>query len=1121
MPDESPSLPLLQVQHIDRVCDRFEAAWKAGLRPRIDEFLRDAPSSESLDLLRELLVLDLDYRRRLGEKPTLEEYRAQHPELRLDPFANLFAEIGRTPASPSAALLQGAPSESETPDGQRVEKLLAAHAEAGNAFRPQGGTTDYQAASSPVARGDAVGAVIAGRYKLLEAIGEGGMGTVYRAGQTEPVKRQVALKLVKPGMDSKDVLTRFEAERQALALMDHPNIARVLDAGSTESGRLFFVMELVKGVPITQYCDQHRLTPRQRLELFVPVCQAIQHAHQKGIIHRDIKPSNVLVAMYDDRPVPKVIDFGLAKAAGQLLTEKTLITRFGTLVGTPEYMSPEQASLNNLDFDTRSDVYALGVLLYELLTGTTPVDRKSLGNAALLEVLRIVREVEAPRPSTKLSSSETLPSIAANRNIEPAKLTKLMQGELDWVLLKALEKDRARRYETANGLARDIQRYLSDEVVEARPPSTGYRLRKLARRHKAQVIAASLVLLALLAGITGTTFGLIRAEQQRGLAEAGEKLAGERLIQVEDEKKKVAEEKQVAEAVRDFLQHKLLGQSAIFNQANALLLAGRSSAETKHNPTIGELLDRSARELAADKIDANFPRQPRLQAELLFTVGDTYRGVGEYGSAIAFLSRAANLLRAHLGADHPDTLFALNSLALAYDSAGNLPRARELHEQVTDASVKRLGADDPFTLGTLNNLALTYLSAGDKPRAIEILERVRDASVKKLGADHQDTLAALANLAYLYGSVGNVAQATALLEEVSKAQIKKLGADHPDTLVTLENLAGVYRASRKLPQAIRLLEQVRDANVEKQGADHPDSLTAINNLGTAYKDAGEFSRAIELLKQARDGRIKKLGADHSATLATLNNLAVTYRVAGKLPQSIETYEQLRKLRLKKLGADDPDTIATLCSLAAVYQLAGNLPDALPLFEQAATGIEKREYRDSSAEIIIPCTIAAYAAALQFDKAVAWQRKWLAVVKQKEGVGSPAYTAQLAMLGLNLVRQKKYAIAEPILRECLELREKLLEKKQAAPWQIACVKSMLGEALLGQKKPVEAEPFVVAGYEGLKLDEKAIPEAVRRERMTEAIQRLIDLATAMNNPDDVKKWQAEQAKYPAQKPVEKK
>jgi eukaryotic-like serine/threonine-protein kinase len=448
-----------------------------------------------------------------------------------------------------------------------VEALLAAHEASGNpldrppadvaqtidsrpdlaspraAAAPPGVTVDQTPPIAPTT-------VIAGRYKLIEEIGEGGMGTVFMAQQTEPVKRLVAVKIIKPGMDSREVLARFEAERQALALMDHANIAKVLDGGVTESGRPFFVMELVKGTPITQYCDQRKLTPRERLELFLPVCQAIQHAHQKGVIHRDIKPSNVLVALYDDHPVPKVIDFGLAKATGQPLTDKTLITGYGALVGTPEYMSPEQANLNNLDIDTRCDIYSLGVLLYELLTGSTPVDRKSLANAALLEVLRIVRDVEAPRPSAKLSSSANLPSIAANRGTDPARLTKLLRGELDWVLLKALEKDRGRRYETANGLARDIDRYLADEVVEARPPSTSYRLWKFARRHKGQVIAVGLVLLALLAGIAGTTIGLLRAREAQSRAEAGEKLAGERLEQVVQEKKHVEEEKTKVEAER-------------------------------------------------------------------------------------------------------------------------------------------------------------------------------------------------------------------------------------------------------------------------------------------------------------------------------------------------------------------------------------------------------------------------------------------------------------------------------------------------------------------------------------------------------------------------------------------
>jgi len=406
-----------------------------------------------------------------------------------------------------------------------IEALLAA-ADAPDSLldRPAGGDA-LATIDQPTAAG--TGTVI-GPYKLIEPIGEGGMGTVWMAQQTEPVKRLVAVKLIKAGMDSRQVIARFEAERQALALMDHPNIAKVLDARTTAAGRPYFIMDLVKGVPITKYCDEHHLTPRQRLELFIPVCQAVQHAHQKGIIHRDLKPSNVLVALYDGQPVPKVIDFGVAKAAGPPLTDKTLVTGFGNIVGTLEYMSPEQAEINQLDIDTRSDIYSLGVLLYELLAGSPPFTRQELEKAGMLEMLRVIREQEPSKPSTKLSTAAGLPTLAANRGTEPAKLTKLVRGELDWIVMRALEKDRNRRYETANGFAMDVQRYLRDEPVEACPPSALYRFRKFARRNRRALLTASVVGLAVVLTAAGSGVLIWRANQDLHQALESEHLALER-----------------------------------------------------------------------------------------------------------------------------------------------------------------------------------------------------------------------------------------------------------------------------------------------------------------------------------------------------------------------------------------------------------------------------------------------------------------------------------------------------------------------------------------------------------------------------------------------------------------
>ena len=493
--------------------------------------------------------------------------------------------------------------------------------------------------------------LIAGRYTLLEKIGEGGMGEVWVAKQSEPVKRKVALKLIKPGMDSRAVLQRFEQERQALAMMDHTNIAKVLDAGMTPNGQPFFVMELVNGLPLNKFCDELRLTPKDRLELFVPICQAVQHAHQKGIVHRDLKPANILITMIDGKPVPKVIDFGVAKATAGKLTDESLSTQFGAVVGTLEYMSPEQAGFSGEDIDTRADIYSLGVILYELLTGLRPIDAARLKKAALTEMIRIVREEEPSKPSTRLSTDESLPSMAALRQIEPRRLMALLRGDLDWVVMKCLEKHRDRRYETANALARDVQRFLDGDAVEACPPSVGYRMGKFLKRNKGPVLAASFVLLALVAGLIGTAWGLVRADRawraeptqrriavdEKTKAEESEKLATEQRGRAE------AREEQAIDAVKKF-------RDAVAN-----------NPELKNNPALESLRKTLLKEplaffrrLKGQLQDARETTPDSLErlASATFDLGELTAEIGDKQDALRAFTEAV-AIRERLARDDP------------------------------------------------------------------------------------------------------------------------------------------------------------------------------------------------------------------------------------------------------------------------------------------------------------------------------------------------------------------------------------------------------------------------------------------------------------------------------------
>jgi eukaryotic-like serine/threonine-protein kinase len=735
---------------------------------------------------------------------------------------------------------------------QRINVLLRAFEKAGSLLESPidpspagiGETKAAESVSEPDSRlpAETPGTII-GHYKLLEQIGEGGMGTVWMAQQTEPVKRVVALKLIKPGLDSRQIITRFEAERQALALMDHPNIAKVLDAGHTgqkdESGRMqdetgktsdssfrlhpssfgrpYFVMELVKGVPITRYCDDHHLTPRQRLELFVPVCHAVQHAHQKGIIHRDLKPSNVLVALYDDRPVPKVIDFGVAKATGPQLTEQTLHTGFGAVVGTIEYMSPEQAGFNQLDVDTRSDIYSLGVLLYELLAGSPPFSRKELEKSGMLEMLRVIREQEPSKPSTKLSTAEGLPTLAANRGTEPAKLTRLVRGELDWIVMKALEKDRGRRYETANGFAMDLQRYLADEPVLAGPPSAWYRLRKFVRRNKGPVLAAGVFVFLLTAGIVGTTTGLFRAlaAEKRAVTERDQKEEARRqtrqaLNTLTDEVVEDLLGKQVklTEKQREFLR-KVLAYHAEFAAAKAddpegLLSKGEGHlhvARIYH--VLGQLKEAEASYRDAldifKKLSADFPDEPLYRNGLAFglnNVGMLLRETGRTKEAEEAFDETVKFSK-ELVTAFPGRQDFRYALAVSSENLGSMLKisyrfeAAEKAMREAIALRKQLAAESPKWPNYRNELAQGHLNLGTlltemgRTKEAELALQEAIGQSKPLVADYptdpdfRHILATgLENLGFLMGEIGRLKEAEAPLREALSIA-KPLAADFP------------------------------------------------------------------------------------------------------------------------------------------------------------------------------------------------------------------------------------------------------------------------------------------------------------------------------------------------------
>jgi len=809
-----------------------------------------------------------------------------------------------------------------------IESLIHAHTSSGL----------WQHPLAPQPSGNTEGRFI-GPYQLIRKIGEGGMGQVWLAQQTAPLQRQVALKLIRWGTYDDTLLHRFQAERQSLAVMDHPSIAKVFDAGATPEGQPYFVMEYVAGLPISDYCDQKKLKISDRLELFVKVCEGVQHAHQKAIIHRDLKPANILVAEVDGKPVPRIIDFGLARAINRD-PEETLNTRIGAFVGTPGYMSPEQCDPAARDIDTRTDVYSLGVVLYVLLTGTVPFETREWRDKPFDEILRRLREQDPVRPSTKVSADHhTASSAAVARGTEAKQLVDTLRGDLDWITMKALEKDRARRYGSPMELAADIERYLGSEPVSARPASVGYRARKYVLRHKALVAGTAAVFLVLVAGVITSTWQAVKA--RRAEAQAKQQSA-------------------IAQAVNDFLQKDLLAQASSFKQS-------------RPDP---DMKVRTALDRAAQNIEGKFKDQPEVEAAIRSTIGEAYSDLGLYADSRKQLEKALELSRGSLGLDNLKTLQIMVSLGWLAQEQGQIEEAEKLQKQALDAGKRALGATNPTTLLALRRLGGVYLQESKYPQAeaalsdaLQGLKRVNRSdnldilsatnnlgavykqegkfaqaeamyrqswsiSKKLFGADSPQTLPSMGNLGILLNHVGRKSEAEDIDRQTLDIARRALGPEHPNTLMAMDILAITCGEQGKYAEAESLNNQEFEIKRRVLGPDHPETLRALGNLGEDYALAGNYPRAEQFLSQAVEAEKRTVGFRSDLTLDHMNTLADAY-AKDRQPAKAEPLDfQVFTKRRELLGAGNPDTLQSLNALVRDYKAEGKLAQADELLKQA-------------------------------------------------------------------------------------------------------------------------------------------------------------------------------------------